>query len=164
MLVLGAYGPKLDAKDAKLLTLVAERLVAKGEARGTDTLFERVVEPEAVLAVAAAHAEPVRLAVDIVLVDSAVRERLEAYKWGRRLRRHRGGGFCEPGKLVSPVHGVVKVVVGVNVVSARALCLKVRVVYGDQGRRRSSRRRGGGRWDRGRAARQLCRVGRGWRG
>lgn len=44
--------PQLDAQDFEFGTVVAQRLVAEGGTGAGDALFEIVVEPEAVVAVA----------------------------------------------------------------------------------------------------------------
>lgn len=49
--------------------------------------IEAVVEPQAVVTVAGADAEEARLAVDVVVVDTRVRERLEADRLARRRGR-----------------------------------------------------------------------------
>lgn len=80
--------PKLDTQYPELLALVTERLVAKGVTAPAVAAIEAVVEPQAIVAVAGSHAQKACLAVNVVVVDARVRERLEADRlaWcGRRL-------------------------------------------------------------------------------
>lgn len=70
--------PKLDTHDVKLLALVTEWPVQESLALAAAPFAERVVQPQAVLAIAAPDGQEARLALHAVVVDAAVRKVLEA--------------------------------------------------------------------------------------
>lgn len=77
------YRPQLDTDDIEFLALIAQGLVAKCEARAADTLFKRVVQPEAVMSIATSDAQETRLAEHHVVVHARIGECLEADAfWG----------------------------------------------------------------------------------
>src|SRR5262245_18977095 len=73
-----ANHPQFNANNAKLRSCVAQRLVTKRLAGRAVAHVERVVQPQAVVATARPHAQEARLAVNVEVVEAAVRERLEA--------------------------------------------------------------------------------------
>lgn len=81
--------PHFHAQHAELVALVAQRLVAERQAPRADALLERVVQPQAVVPVAAADRQPVRLAVDVEVILAAIGEGLEP---DRRAQGDRGAG------------------------------------------------------------------------
>lgn len=87
---------------------VTQRFVAKGLAHGTVANVERVVQPEAVVAATRADAQITGLAVDIKVIQAAVRECLEADRLEgagrrgtvavRRRQRRAAGQVCGIGR------------------------------------------------------------------
>ena len=79
---LGAHIPHLNAQHIKPRPLLAQRLVPERRTRGRDAVLEVVVEPEAVVAVAAADGQVAALAEDHEVVHPAVGEGFETDRVG----------------------------------------------------------------------------------
>ena len=88
--------PHLAPKDAKLLPVITQRLVAECGARSCNSTFERRVEPEAIVAVTvvwsvanrkqfkvdilpAPNTHEVLLAEDHIIIDTTIRKCLKPY-------------------------------------------------------------------------------------
>lgn len=71
--------PQLNANNLKFPSrFLTQRLIPESLTGATNTLLKGVIEPEAISSITAANTQEVGFAEDHVIVDTRVRERLEA--------------------------------------------------------------------------------------
>lgn len=79
--------PQLSANNTELVPSITQGLVAKRLARRAMADIEGVVKPQPVMPTARADAQIASLAVDVAVVQAAVRKRLETNHFKRPWRR-----------------------------------------------------------------------------